>query len=268
MLRSVFAKGIFDSRRTMIGWGLGTAAAAGLVVGLYPVIRDTPELVDLLESYPEALLELFGIDSIDTYTSPPGFLETQLFASYVPLIFLIFAIGRGVASIAGEEQERTLDVLLANPVSRTRVVLDKAGAIAALIGGLGVVLFGVVWLGSLFYDGWPATVNIVAASVSAVLLGLLFAFLALAVGGVTGRRGMSVGIVSGLTVATYIIRGIAPLVDGLEWAERLSPFFYYLDHNPLQSGFSIGYAAVLAAAAGLFLAVAVWGFGRRDIGVA
>lgn len=268
MLRTVFGKGIFDSRRTIIGWGLGVAAAAGLVVGLYPVIRDSPEIVDLLESYPEALLELFGIDNIDTYISPPGFLETQLFATYVPLIFLIFAIGRGVAAIAGEERERTLDVLLASPVSRERVVLEKAGAIAALSGVLTVVLFAVVWMGSLFFDGWPGTFDILAGCVSALLLSLVFAYLALAAGGLSGRRGLSLGVVAGITVATYIIQGIAPLVDGLEWAERLSPFFYYLDHNPLQSGFSFGYGAVLAGLAAVFLAAAVWGFRRRDIGVA
>jgi ABC-2 type transport system permease protein len=268
MLRTVFAKGIFDSRRTMIGWSLGMAAAAGLVVGLYPVIRDSPEIVDLLESYPEALLELFGIDSIDTYTSPPGFLETQLFSVYVPLIFLIFAIGRGIAAIAGEEQDRTLDVLLANPVTRDRVVLEKAGAIAVLITGLGVVLFAVVWLGSLFFDDWPGAMDIIAGCTSAILLSILFSYLALAAGGVSGRRGLSLGVVSGITVAAYVIQGVAPLVDGLEWAERASPFFYYLDHNPLQNGFSLGNAAVLAGVAVLFLGVAVWGFRRRDIGVA
>lgn len=268
MLRTVLGKGIFDSRRTMIGWGLGMAAAAGLVVGLYPVIRDSPEIVDLLESYPEALLELFGIDNIDTYTSPPGFLETQLFSVYVPLIFLIFAIGRGVSAIAGEEQEGTLDVLLAAPVTRERVVLEKAGSIAVLVTALGTVLFAVVWLGSLVFDAWPGTLEIIAGTVSAILLALVFSYLALAAGGISGRRGLSLGVVAGLTVATYIIQGVAPLVDGLEWAERLSPFYYYLDHNPLQNGFDVLNGLVLAGMAVVFLGAAVWGFRRRDVGVA
>ena len=267
MLHSVFGKSIFDSRRTMIGWALGTAAAAGLVVGLYPIIRDSPEIVDLLESYPEALLELFGIDNIDTYTSPPGFLETQLFATYVPLIFLIFAIGRGIAAIAGEEQDRTLDVLLAHPVSRDRVIWEKAGALAALVGTLTVVLFAVVWLGGLFFDGWPGVVEVLAGTFSAFLMAMVFAFLALAAGAVTGRRGLSLGMAAGITVAAYIIQGIAPLVDGMEWAERLSPFYYYLNHDPLQSGFDLAGTAVLVTVCGLFLGIALWGFRRRDIGV-
>jgi ABC-2 type transport system permease protein len=268
MLRSVAAKTVFDSRKSMIGWMIGAAVAAGLVVGLYPIIRDTPAITDLLESYPEALLEAIGIDNIETYTSPPGFLETQLFSSYVPLIFLIFAIGRGVAAIAGEERDRTLDVLLANPVTRDRVVLEKAGAIAALVAVLGAVVFLVVLTGSLFYDGWPSVANVGSGVVSAVLFGLAFGLLGLAAGAVTGRRGAALGITSGIAVAAFIIDGLAPLVDGLRWAERLSPFYYYLDHNPLQRGFHLGNAAVLAGLCALFLGIAIWGFRRRDVGVA
>ncbi|MDH3729913.1 MAG: ABC transporter permease [Acidimicrobiia bacterium] len=268
MLHSIAGKTIFDSRRAMIGWMIGTALAALLVVAIYPIIRDTPEILDLLESYPEAMLEMFGIDDIDSYTSPPGFLETQLFSTYVPLIFLIFAIGRGVSVLAGEERDRTLDVLLANPVSRERVILEKAAAIAALIAVLGAVVFVVVLSGSLLYEGWPSVVNLVSAVISAILMGLTYGWLALAAGAVTGRRGMAMGVAAGLAVATYIINGVAPLVEGLEWAVNLSPFNYYLDHNPLQNGFHLGNAAVLAGLCALFLGVAVWGFRRRDVGVA
>lgn len=267
MLRTVFGKSIFDVRRSMIGWGLGAAAAAGLVVVLFPVIRDTPEITDLLDSYPEGLLELFGIDNVDTYTSAPGFLETQLFSAYVPLIFLIFAIGRGISAIAGEERERTLDVLLANPITRQRVVLDKAASLAVLVGTLSLITLAVVWLGAPFYDGWPGLGEIVAASSSAFLLGMTFGLLGLAAGAVSGRRGLALGVTAGVTVAAYIINGLAPLVEGLEWAQRLSPFHYYLDHNPLQNGFDAANAAVLAGLCLFFLAVAVWGFRRRDIGV-
>lgn len=268
MLSSVLRKSIFDYRRSLIGWGLGTAAAAGLVVSLFPVIRDTPEIIDLLESYPEVLLELFGIDNIDTYTSPPGFLETQLFGSYVPLIFLIFGIGKGIAAIAGEEQERTLDVLLANPITRERVVLEKAGATVAMIGALGVVLLLVMSVGAPFFDGWPGFYEMFSGALSAVLLGVTFAFLGLATGAVTGRRGVALGITAGLAVATFIFQGIAPLVDGLNWLDRLSPFFYYLDHDPLQNGIHWGHLGVLIGLCAVLFGVALWGFNRRDVGVA
>lgn len=45
---------------------------------------------------------------------------------------LVFGLGRGVASLAGEEDERTLDLLLAQPVERWSMYLQKAATIAGL----------------------------------------------------------------------------------------------------------------------------------------
>jgi ABC-2 type transport system permease protein len=267
MLNSVLVKALFDRRRSIVGWAIGVAAASLFVTLLFPVIRDTPEIIDLLESYPEALLEVFGIDDINTYTEPSGFLQTQLFSTYVPLILLIFAIGVGVRSIAGEEAEGTLDLLLANPVSRTRIVLENAGAQVVLVVALAAVVFFAVWLTGFIFDEWVGAGEVFAAVFSAVLLALTFGFLALAAGAVTGRRGVSIAVASAAAVATFIFTGIAPVVDGLNWLERLSPFFYYLDHKPLTNGIHWGHAAILATLVLVFLGVAVWGFRRRDVGV-
>ena len=147
-------------------------------------------------------------------------------------------------------------------------MLEKAGALAALVAGLCGVLFLVVAFGGVLFDDWPGMLEILAGCLLTFLLSLVFGYLALAAGAVTGRRGLSIGVAAGVTVATYVIQGIAPLVNGLEWAERLSPFFYFLDGDPLLNGLPIGYTAVLGGLAGFFLAVAVWGFGRRDVGVA
>ena len=267
MLNNVLAKTIFENRRSMIGWSIGMLAITLFVVLIYPVIRDTPEITDLLESYPETLLQIFGIDDIDTYTSPPGFLGVQLFSTYVPILFVIFGIGKGVAAIAGEERDQTLDLLMSNPISRSRVIWEKTGALAALIAGLGAVLFVGVWLGGLLFDGWPGIYELVSAALSSILLGLVFGFLALAAGATTGRRGLSVAVAAGVAVATFLFQGIAPLDESLSFFEKLSPFFYFQDHKPLVNGIHWGHAAVLAALAAAFLGVAHWGFNRRDLGV-
>jgi len=267
VLNSVLTKTIFDNRRGIIGWGIGMLAIALFVVSIYPIIRDTPEIRDLLESYPETLLQLFGIDDIDTYTSPSGFLSVQLYSTYVPILFVIFGVGKGVAAIAGEERDQTLDLLMSNPISRSRVIWEKAGALAALVAVLAVVLFIGVWLGGLLFDDWPGVYELASASFSAILLGLVFGFLALGIGAATGRRGMSIGAAAGVAVATYIFQGIASLDESLSFFEKFSPFFYFQDHKPLVNGIHWGHTAVLVALAASFLGVAHWGFRRRDLGV-
>lgn len=242
--------------------------ASLFVTLLYPVVRDTPAIIDLLESYPEALLKAMGISDLSSYTQPSGYLGTQLFAAYVPILFLIFAIGMGANAIAGEEDRRTLDVLLANPVSRTRVLLEKAVALSIMVGVLGVVVFVVVWSGGLWFSGWVGSLHLAAAVFSAFLLGLAFGFLALAAGAATGRKGLAIAVVTAVAAATFILQGVAPLASELNWLEKLSPFYYYRGNQPLRYGLSWSHAAVLAGLAALFLSMAVWSFGRRDVGVA
>jgi ABC-type transport system involved in multi-copper enzyme maturation permease subunit len=58
-----------------------------------------------------------------------------------PLLFLIFAIGQGSGAIAGEEERGTLDLLLANPRSRVRIVLEKFGALALMTLGLAAMMW-------------------------------------------------------------------------------------------------------------------------------
>ena len=47
----------------------------------------------------------------------------------VPLLLMIAAIGAGAGAIAGEEERGTLELLLANPLSRRRLVLEKTAAV-------------------------------------------------------------------------------------------------------------------------------------------
>jgi ABC-2 type transport system permease protein len=54
-------------------------------------------------------------------------------------------------------------------------------------------------------------------------------------------------------------------VDGLATIRPLSLFRYYMGGDPLRNGLSLGDAAVLAAVAAVFLAIAVVAFERRDL---
>ena len=65
-------------------------------------------------------------------TSPVGYLNTQMFAFFLPAVLIVFGVLRGTAALAGEEQDRTLDLLLAQPVHRGSAYVQKA--IAVLLG--------------------------------------------------------------------------------------------------------------------------------------
>ena len=267
MLRSVYTKSIWDRRRSMVWWLVGVVVLAALTVAFYPSIAADQEAFEqLLDAYPEELLSFFGIDDAQELASPEGFVNSQLYANVVPIMFFIFTIGMGTAAIAGEEDRRTMDLLLAHPITRDRVVLDSFASMATLSGVLSVALLAVLVVSNAPAGLDMSLVGIVAANAGAWLLGLVFGSFALALGCVTGRRGLTIGVSAGLAVAAFFLYGLAPLVDALEPAQKLSPFWWYLGPKPLSDGFDALFLLMVAWIA-IAVAVALWGFRRRDVSI-
>jgi ABC-2 type transport system permease protein len=107
--------------------------------------------------------------------------------------------------------------------------------------------------------------NVAAACVMLLLLGLVFASLALAVGCATGRRAWAYAASGGLAVITYVVNALGPSVSWLEWARPLSPFRWYLDPDPLTTGLHAANVVVLLAIIAVSTAFAFWWFRRRDL---
>jgi ABC-2 type transport system permease protein len=68
-------------------------------------------------------------------------------------------------------------------------------------------------------------------------------------------------------VGGYLANNLAPSIDGFEWLQRLSPFFYQSGGAPLRDGFQAVDAAVLAVASVVLVAIGGVLFDRRDVAV-
>ena len=180
------------------------------------------------------------------------------------LLFLVYAVGWGARGVAGEEEAGTLDLVLAHPVSRSRLVLEKLGALTLQLAILGGVLLVTVVVSAKAVSMDISSGRIAGAVLAVSLLGLLYGTLALAVGAATGKRATAIGVAAALAVAAYFLDGLGQVVDALEPWRRLSPFDWVGD--PLREGLG---ARVIALAVGALLlaAAAVPLFNRRDVGV-
>lgn len=267
MLNSVFTKTIWDRRKGFVWWAIGMLAITAITVAFWPTIqKDSEALLQLMENLPEGMLGLFGANSAVDFLTGPGFVNSRVFASVGSFIAIFFAISMGTAAIAGEEDQGTLDMLLANPIPRSRVVLEAFGAQALLTTALAALVWVALMVFNPILDVGLSLAGTTAASVGMVLLALSFGSLALMIGALTGKRSLTTGVAAGVTIATFFINGLAPLIDSIAWTQRLTPFYWMLDHNPLVNGFQWE-LLVLVAAIAAFVAVAVWGFRRRDVTV-
>lgn len=267
MLSSVFLKTMWDRRRGFVWWAVGILAITAITVAFWPTLqRDSDILLQLMENLPEGMLNLFGASAAADFLTGPGFVNSRVFASVGSFIAIFFAISMGTAAIAGEEDRGTMDMLLSNPIPRERIVLETFAAQIVLTAFLAALVWAALVIFNPVLDVGLSLAGTTAASVGMALLALSFGSLALMIGALTGKRSLTVGVASGATIATFFINGLAPLIDSIAWTQRLTPFYWLLDHNPLVSGFQ-WQLLVLATVIAVFIAVAVWGFRRRDVAV-
>lgn len=264
MLSSVALKTLHDQRRGLAAWSVSLILLVAMYVALWPSIRDQPSLADMLDQMPEAFRALFATAGADM-SSAVGYLQIELMSFMGPMLLLIYAIGAGAAAVAGEEDRHTLDMLLANPISRARVAVEKLAAMC-----VGVVWLAAVTAVALIAEGPLAdmdlpTGNTFAAMAQMAMLALVFGSVALAVGAATGSAAMARAIPAVVAVLAYFLNGLGPSVSWLAPVQKFSPFYQYIGNDPLRNGLSI--PAILVAA-GTVVAVAAAGtvaFRFRDV---
>jgi beta-exotoxin I transport system permease protein len=261
-MMALLRKTLRDQRRAFIAWAIGIGGMAAMYTAFYPSVRNSAtDLNKYLEKLPDTLKNLFGGD----FTTPAGYLRSETFSALGPILFLIFAIGAGARAIAGEEEGRTLDLLLAAPIRRGQVLLGKWLSMALFGLGLATVLgVAIVIIGPAF-SLHIGVVDLAAACLMLYLLAVSFGTIALAVGCATGRRGLAFGITGGVATLTYIFDVLAPAVQALHPLQPFSPFRWYLEPDPLVAGLSATNVLVLLAITAVAYLAAWWSFERRDL---
>jgi ABC-2 type transport system permease protein len=265
MLRSVLLKTLRDTRQSLLWWSLGLVGLVAMLTSVYPSVRDNESMKKLVEQYPEALKAFIAFGGSVDYSSGAGYLGSELFSFMVPLLLLVAAIGAGARAIAGEEERGTLDLLLANPISRRRLVLEKLGALVAELALLAVVLWCALAVGAGAANMGIGLDKLAAATVDATLLALLFGVLALLVGCMSGRRAPAVAVPAAAAVAAYLVNALAAIVSWLEPVQKASPFYHYVAGDPLRHGFALGHSVLLLLAIAVVSALAPFAFAGRDL---
>jgi ABC-2 type transport system permease protein len=264
MLRNVFTKTLWDTRRSLLGWAVAIGAVAAMYAAFWPTV-NTPQMQQALRNYPEGVLEAFNYNDL---TSAAGYLGSSVYGLLIPLLVAVFAIAYGTRAVAGDEEAGTLDLLLAHPVSRARVALQRFAALLAALALVGAVLL----LAMLAIAGPAELEGVTAAELAATttqlaLFGACLGALAFAVGAATGRKALALGASAGVAVLAYLANGVFPQVEGLEWTRDLSPWHWYLGGEPLKNGLQTGDALLLLGVTLVLVAAGTWVFTRRDVAV-
>ncbi len=237
-----------------------------MLAAIFPSIQGSPQLDKLVESYPEALKELFGISGAGALTSGSGFMDAELFSLLLPLFLLVLAIGSGSRQLAGEEDAGRLELALSYPVRRPSAVLAKGVVVAAETLVVAAAAFAALAILSPIVDLDLCMSRLAAAVLGLALIALLFGWLALAVGAAGGNRALTLGIPAALAAAAYLVNGLHELAGWLDPFRVLSAF-WLVGGSPLENGVNWWGVLIVVAAALVILGAGAWLLERRDLRV-
>jgi ABC-2 type transport system permease protein len=261
-MKSILSKTLHEKRWMLLFWTLGVAAMAMLTLSFYSTFRDG-SFDEVLKNLPKTVQGLAG--NLASNKTIPGFVSQQVFALRIPLLTLVMGIMLFTGLLAGDEGEGTLQTLLTQPVTRTKVFLEKyaAGLIISFIICLGSAIgitIALLILGERL-GFWP----LIQSVIGVWLLTLVFGTIGYAVGAITGKRSVASGIASLFAFGTYLITSLAPNVSSLGTIQKISPFYYYNNPPTAVSGLDASNVAVMLITILMLLTASIIVFNRRDI---
>ncbi|MFC1949235.1 ABC transporter permease [Chloroflexota bacterium] len=237
-----------------------TAVLIGVLYNFMPMETMT----NLIESFPEAEV-IFAAIGGGTFNTPEGFFQLEIFGLMAPAALMIVGIKLGAGALSGEESHHTMGLLLANPIPRHKVILEKSLAMVICAIITGIATFAGVVAGSLLGRLGMDIGNIAATCLLVTLLGLVFGALALALSAATGQGKIAVFGSIGVALVSYITSSFLPLSESLAGYAKWSPYYYFLGSDPLVTGMDWGHGAILAGITLGLVVLSIVLFQRRDL---
>ncbi len=248
-------------RRSVSGYAVGAGAYAVLIVALYPSFRSDASLDQLTQGNP-TMAALFGLSG--SLTSPAGWLNGNLYANAVPLFALLLTVGYGAAAVAGQNEDERLGWIAALPLSRTSLLAQKMLALSVVSMPVPVVTLAAV-LGGRYYDIRLGLGGLVGVTIGVALMSLDFGLLALALGCLTGSRGLALGVTAALAATSYVISSLSGAVEWVHRLRHVSPIYWSVGQNQVENGLGAGSLAALVLSGVALGALALWAFARLDL---
>ena len=260
-------KTLIDRWKFIAAYAAAMSAWVLMLAAIFPSFQNIKGIEDVFQSYPESLTRLFGIEKIDI-SSFDNLMSMELYGLMIVIIVSTFIIAFARSMVAGEIQEGTIDLLLAQPIQRWKVLTSEGavlfGGTVAITGAtvLSVYAFGAAFGIEVSYSGHAAFM-LLAIALFAAIAG--YSVLLSAVMREPRRVAMAA---AGLTLVFYLVHFAAGYNSVVEKVDWFSIFHYY---DPMKVVLSGAVPArdifILLAFAAVFFSAALALFQRRDIAV-
>ncbi len=261
MLRLIIQE-IKFRRNGIIGWGLGLCFFPLLYISIYPSVAE--EMAGLAD------LEIYQAMGVNLGTFE-DWVASILFL-FVPMILSIYAFINGTGTLAAEEEDGRLEMMVTLPLERWQIVTAKAIALSIATF---IILVIVSLVSALVFLGIQSQVETDVSVVTLVLsmlatwpLVFAMAMMSMFFAAFCSRRRIAALIMTAILISAYFGANLITQVSSLESLEPIF-LFSYLDStaNGVVNGQATGDVMVLMGLGLVSFVLAVYFFSQRDLTV-
>lgn len=206
-----------------------SAAFVWMYVGFYNTIaKESDKLKESFEAFPQELFQAFDIDIDSYFSSFEGFVSGEYFSIIWPIVLIILIVAYASAAIAGEIEKGTIELLLAQPISRLKIFFAK------YFSGL-IIIISFILLSNFSVVPFALLHNVdyrIQHYLTISILGFLFAFaiygVCMLISAISSSRGRPAAVTGGMLIIMYALNIFSAFQESIKKIKYAS-FFHYFD---------------------------------------
>ncbi len=212
-----------------------SAVLGGLVLltlSIFPQFAEQQkEVTKLLQSLPPAMVKAFGMDQL-SIGDLTGYYGVRVY-TITTLLGSVYAAILAANIVAKEENDKTIEFLLAKPVTRSEILTNKWLVVTVNILILNVVSLLVSFVGFQMAKGYDVSLKAVyLLTMATVFLHFTFAAVAFLLSTMMRKTRNASSFALGLVFVTYFMSMMSSISDDLSFLKYVSPF-KYVDAAPI-----------------------------------
>ncbi|MDQ7037137.1 MAG: ABC transporter permease subunit [Anaerolineae bacterium] len=213
MVGITFIEQLKHSWRQILYWGGGLALLVMFVMSIMQDVAVPQQYAEMLEQFPPAMLNAYGLSDAAAIATPDGFVSFAAL-TYGTIALAIFAVVAGLSVTANDEDAGIMNVLLALPIPRWRIIVERTAAYALIMVAIAMLEFVGMFCGTFLIPDditidlsklFLGSLNLIPGSLTLFAATIFFA-------SIFSRKIIATGSATALVLGSYILNILAEVV--------------------------------------------------------
>jgi len=253
-----------EQRLSTAVWAGMLALLSYMVVSIAPAVTADSYLLELLQNVSPSMAKLYG--NLFAYKFPvDAFLQFK-WMLFIPVLTMVYGVLAAMAIVAREVDQHSADFALTLPITRTRLLLSRFGALTLNVALLYFTSWAAIWVGLRVAAIQASFVEYAYFYIGQFFITLTLAAFTLWFSVLVAEYALAVRVTLVTGVTLWTLQLTSRTLGGPLWLERLLLFGWVQTEPVIAQGlFPWGAVAVGSALTAFFLTMAARVFQHKQV---